>query len=191
MRQAEAFLPTHFGAFKIIAYAENPDDLMPNIALVHRDFDARNDVTIRIHSECMTGDVLGSKKCDCGEQLHAAMEIIAAEKGVLIYLRQEGRGIGLINKIKAYALQEQGMDTIESNTHLGFEADERQYAQAIEILKDLCISRVKLITNNPLKVKALEDARFAVTERIPLIIAPNEQNRGYMETKKLFMGHFY
>lgn len=191
MKQAEAFLPTHFGNFTIIAYADSADEMMPHIALVHADFDNRNDVTIRIHSECMTGDVFASKKCDCGEQLIRALEMIAAEGGVLIYLRQEGRGIGLINKIKAYALQEKGFDTIEANTHLGFEADARQYEQAVAILNDLGIKKINLITNNPLKIKALENAGFEVTSRIPIVVKSNDDNIGYMETKRLLMGHLY
>jgi GTP cyclohydrolase II len=191
MKQAEAYLPTLFGRFRIIAYADRAEELMPHVALVHEDFDARNDVTIRIHSECMTGDVFGSKKCDCGEQLHTALSLIAAQKGALIYLRQEGRGIGLINKIKAYQLQEKGFDTIEANTHLGFEVDARQYDAAVEILHDLGIKRLKLISNNPEKIKALEQAGFVVSERIAILIEPNSDNSSYLNTKKIFMGHLF
>jgi GTP cyclohydrolase II len=189
MKQAEAFLPTLFGNFKIVAYADSPEELMPNIALVHEDFDHRTDVTVRVHSECMTGDVFGSKKCDCGEQLNTSLAMIAEQKGVLIYLRQEGRGIGLINKLKAYQLQEKGLNTIEANTHLGFEADARQYAAAVEILRDLGIKKMKLITNNPLKISILEKSDFEITERIDLHILPQEENYKYFETKKVFMGH--
>ncbi len=189
MKQAEAFLPTLFGRFKIIAYADSPEELMPHLALVHEGFDHRMPTTLRIHSECMTGDVFASKKCDCGEQLHEAMKLIAAQNGVLIYLRQEGRGIGLINKIKAYQLQEKGLNTIDANTHLGFESDARQYEVAIEILKDLDIQQIKLITNNPDKIAALEKANFDVIERIAIQINPNTDNYNYLETKKLFMGH--
>lgn len=189
MKQAEAFLPTIFGDFKIMAYADSADDLMPNIALVHHDFDSHNVVTVRIHSECMTGDVFGSKKCDCGEQLNSSLAMIAEQKGVLVYLRQEGRGIGLINKLKAYQLQEKGMNTIDANTHLGFEADTRQYASAVEILRDLGIKSIRLITNNPLKIKVLENDGFNIVERIDLHILPQKDNYNYFETKKIFMGH--
>lgn len=189
MKQAEAFLPTIFGRFKIIAYADNAEELMPHLALVHEDFNHREPTTLRIHSECMTGDVFSSKKCDCGEQLHEAMKLIAAQNGVLIYLRQEGRGIGLINKIKAYQLQEKGLNTIEANTHLGFESDARQYEVAIEILKDLAINQIKLITNNPDKIIALEKAGFEVLERVAIQSHTNTDNYNYLETKKLFMGH--
>ena len=190
-KQAEAYLPTLFGNFRILVYADAPDELMPHVALIHEDFDHRNDVTIRIHSECMTGDVFGSKKCDCGEQLNASLKLIGQQKGALIYLRQEGRGIGLINKIKAYQLQEKGLNTVDANTHLGFEADARQYDAAVAILHDLKVKKMKLITNNPLKINALQKADFEITERIALDIEPNSDNFKYFETKKVFMGHLF
>lgn len=190
-RQAEAYLPTLFGNFRILVYADAADELMPHIALVHEDFDYRKVVTIRIHSECMTGDIFGSKKCDCGEQLNAALQMISEQKGALIYLRQEGRGIGLINKIKAYQLQEKGLNTIDANTHLGFEADARQYNAAVDILNDLQVKKINLITNNPLKIKALEQADFEIIDRIALNIQPNSDNFKYFETKKVFMGHLF
>ncbi|MFZ4543633.1 MAG: GTP cyclohydrolase II [Saprospiraceae bacterium] len=189
MRQAEAFLPTSYGNFTMIAYSDDPNDPMPNIALVHEDFDANQPTVLRIHSECMTGDVFSSKKCDCGEQLHHSMELIRKEVGVLVYLRQEGRGIGLINKLKAYKLQENGLNTIDANLHLGFQEDERQYKYAVEILKDLKIQKIRLITNNPLKIKALKKVGFLITERIPIIIAPQTESKNYLEVKRDIMGH--
>lgn len=137
----------------------------------------------------MTGDVFGSRRCDCGEQLDAALRIAAGQNGVVIYLRQEGRGIGLINKLKAYNLQDQGLNTIEANTHLGFEADARQYQTAIFILNDLGINTIELITNNPDKVEALQGSPIHVAGRIPLVIPPHSQNRDYLLTKQELMGH--
>jgi GTP cyclohydrolase II len=190
-KQAQAFLPTFFGNFNIIAYAENPSEQMPHLALVHEDFDPTRATLLRIHSECMTGDVFASKKCDCGEQLSQSLQMIAAEGGVLLYLRQEGRGIGLINKLKAYQLQEQGMDTIEANLHLGFQEDERQYGVALDILKDLQLQNIRLITNNPLKINALQDSGFNITERVPIIIKAQTENQNYLDVKRLFMGHLF
>ena len=190
-RQAAAFLPTFFGNFNIIAYAENAAEQMPHLALVHEDFDPSQATLLRIHSECMTGDVFASKKCDCGEQLSQSLQMITAEGGVLLYLRQEGRGIGLINKLKAYQLQEQGMDTIEANLHLGFQEDERQYGIALDILHDLAIKKIRLITNNPLKINALRDSGFNITERVPIIIKAQTENQDYLNVKRLFMGHLF
>ncbi len=190
-RQAAAFLPTFFGNFNIIAYAENANELMPHLALVHEDFDPERATLLRIHSECMTGDVFASKKCDCGEQLSQSLQMIAAEGGILLYLRQEGRGIGLINKLKAYQLQEQGMDTIEANLHLGFQEDERQYGVALDIIKDLAIKNIRLITNNPLKINALRDSGLNIVERVPIIIKAQEENQHYLDVKRLFMGHLF
>jgi 3,4-dihydroxy 2-butanone 4-phosphate synthase/GTP cyclohydrolase II len=191
MKQAQAFLPTFFGNFTIIAYSDDPNEAMPHLAMVHENFNPTEPVLMRIHSECLTGDVFASKKCDCGEQLSFALQQIAAEGGILLYLRQEGRGIGLINKLKAYALQEKGMNTVEANLHLGFQEDERQYNVAIEILQDLNIKKIRLLTNNPLKIKALEDIGFDITERVPIVIAPQEENIKYLEVKRLLMGHLY
>ncbi len=189
MRQAEALLPTTYGEFKMIAYAGDPGDPMPNIALVHSDFNKSEPAVVRIHSECMTGDVFSSRKCDCGEQLHQSLKMIAEGKGILIYLRQEGRGIGLINKLKAYQLQEDGLNTIDANLHLGFQEDERQYSDAVEILRDLGIKKIRLITNNPLKILALEKIGFEITERIPIIVPAQKESRSYLEVKRDLMGH--
>lgn len=188
-RQAEARIPTRLGNFSMIAYAENADERMPHIALIAEGFDPNQPVPVRIHSECMTGDVFGSRRCDCGEQLDASLKIVAERGGVVVYLRQEGRGIGLINKLKAYNLQDLGLNTAEANTHLGFDVDARQYECAIFILQDLGIGKVELITNNPDKVEALSRSPILVAARIPLIIEPHADNRDYLETKQELMGH--
>lgn len=189
-RQAEARIPTHGGNFQMIAYADKPNEKMPHIAFVADGFDPTRPVPIRIHSECMTGDVFGSRRCDCGEQLDAALQMAAERGGVVIYLRQEGRGIGLINKLKAYNLQDMGLNTVEANTHLGFEADARQYECAIFILQDLGIRAVELMTNNPDKVEALRRSPIEVVARIPVVIPPQADSRAYLETKRDLMGHF-
>lgn len=146
-------------------------------------------IIVRMHSECMTGDVFHSLRCDCGEQLQRSMKIIAREGGILLYLRQEGRGIGLLNKIKAYALQDKGMDTVEANEHLGFVADERDYRIAGEILKDLGVSSIRLLTNNPYKIKELEQQGIKVAERIPLLVKATKLNQKYLNTKQEKLGH--
>lgn len=189
-RQAETPLPTAFGMFRMIAYSEKSGDRMPHLALTAEGFDPSRPVPVRIHSECMTGDVFGSRRCDCGQQLHTALQMAAQSGGVVIYLRQEGRGIGLINKLKAYNLQDMGLDTVEANTHLGFEADARQYDCAVAILDDLGICCVELMTNNPSKVEALKQSHIEVVRRIPLVIPPEEDNREYLQTKQDVMGHF-
>jgi GTP cyclohydrolase II len=188
-RQAEARIPSQFGSFHMIAYAESPGEPMPHLAFVADGFDPSGPVPVRIHSECLTGDVFGSLRCDCGEQLHAALQLAAEQHGVVIYLRQEGRGIGLINKLKAYNLQDAGLNTAEANTHLGFDVDARQYQCAISILQDLGISAVELVTNNPDKVEALRRSLVRVVSRIPLVIPPQADNRGYLKTKQEIMGH--
>jgi GTP cyclohydrolase II len=186
---AEALLPTKWGNFTMISYGDSADNRMPHLALVAKGTDFSKPVMVRVHSECMTGDTFGSKRCDCGEQLDTAL-IMAAEKGgIIVYLRQEGRGIGLTNKLKAYNLQDTGLNTIDANTHLGFEADARQYDIAIEILQDLGVKSIELLTNNPLKIKALEDSPITVTKRLPLIIQPQRDNANYLQTKKDLMGH--
>ena len=162
---------------------------MPHIAFVSEGFDPGKPVAVRIHSECMTGDVFGSRRCDCGEQLEASLRIADAQAGVVIYLRQEGRGIGLINKLKAYNLQDLGLNTAEANTHLGFDVDARQYDCAIFILQDLGIQQVELITNNPLKVEALRKSAIEVVGRIPIIIPPQPDSQQYLQTKQDLMGH--
>ncbi|MCB0704671.1 MAG: GTP cyclohydrolase II [Saprospiraceae bacterium] len=189
IRQAQAMIPTPWGEFLLVAYAETPDEQMPHLALVHKDFDPTQAVYLRIHSECMTGDLFGSHRCDCGEQLEAAMQLAAEKGGVVIYLRQEGRGIGLINKLKAYNLQDQGMNTLDANTHLGFEVDSRAYGLAIEIMEDLGIEKINLMTNNPDKIHAVEDSAVEVVSRIPLVITAKNENRNYLDAKKKFMGH--
>jgi 3,4-dihydroxy 2-butanone 4-phosphate synthase/GTP cyclohydrolase II len=188
-RQAEARIPSVWGNFKMVAYAANSSERMPHVVLIAEGFDPSKPVPVRIHSECMTGDVFGSRRCDCGEQLDASMSIAAEQGGVVIYLRQEGRGIGLINKLKAYNLQDDGLNTAEANTHLGFDVDARQYDCAIFILQDLGIASVELITNNPDKVEALRRSPIIVANRIPIVIPPQADNRGYLQTKHDLMGH--
>lgn len=188
-RQAEAPIPSRYGSFTMLAYADQPDERMPHVVFVAEGFDASRPVPVRIHSECMTGDVFGSRRCDCGEQLDASLRIAAERGGVVIYLRQEGRGIGLINKLKAYNLQDLGFNTADANTHLGFDVDARQYDAAIFILQDLGIAEVELITNNPAKVEALRRSPIRVAGRIPLVIEPQAESHNYLKTKQELMGH--
>ncbi len=188
--RAEALIPTPYGEFRMIAYSASPEDYAPHIALVHPDMDPNSEVVVRIHSECITGDLFGSKRCDCGEQLNRAMKITAQMKGAVIYLRQEGRGIGIINKLKAYQLQDQGLDTIEANLHLGFEIDARHYEVAQAMLADLGITKIQLLTNNPEKVDAFGDGPVEVVRRLPIIIDPVKENKGYLHTKEVSMGHW-
>ncbi len=162
---------------------------MPHIAFLAEGFDPAKPVAVRIHSECMTGDVFGSRRCDCGEQLEASLKIAAEKGGVVIYLRQEGRGIGLINKLKAYNLQDLGLNTVEANTHLGFDVDARQYDCAVFMLQDLGIQQIELITNNPLKVEAMRRSPLEVVGTIPIIIPPQPDNQQYLQTKQDLMGH--
>ncbi len=182
-------MPTEFGKFKILAYAADAEALIPHIVLLSSEFDPSQVNYVRIHSECMTGDIFGSYRCDCGAQLQMAMAMAYENKGMVIYLRQEGRGIGIINKLKAYNLQEDGLDTVEANTHLGFEADSRIYQDALDILTDLGVSKIHLITNNPEKVKAFENSNIEVVSRVPLMIPPRAENLKYYQTKKDVMGH--
>lgn len=189
-RQTETLMPTKWGNFRLLAYADAAEDAMPHLAMVHEDFNPDMPVLMRIHSECLTGDVFGSRRCDCGQQLSKSLELTAAAGGVVIYLRQEGRGIGLINKLKAYRLQDNGLNTADANTHLGFEVDARSYEAAIAIMLDLGITQIQLLTNNPLKVKALEGSPVRVVHRVPLIIEPHEDNEYYLQTKKDVMGHW-
>ena len=188
--QAEALIPTPWGTFNMIAFAYDSENWMPHLALVHEDFNPKEAALVRVHSECITGDLFGSKRCDCGEQLERSMELAALKKGIVLYLRQEGRGIGIINKLKAYQLQDKGFNTIDANLHLGLEADSRQYDIAIEMLKTLCVSNIRLLTNNPEKVTAFSDSGINVLERVALEMAPIEENYAYLKTKREEMGHF-
>lgn len=182
-------LPTKYGHFELIPFQEKKNGL-EHMALVKGHFNTNDIILTRIHSACATGDLFGSLKCDCGEQLiQAIKEIEKKGKGIIIYLQQEGRGIGLMNKMKAYKLQEGGMDTIEANLHLGFLADEREYATAAQILKSLHIKNIKLLTNNPEKITGLTQNGIQIVERIPLLIQPNPFNLKYLSTKKKQMGH--
>lgn len=189
-RQAEANLPTEWGEFEIIAYSENENDWMPHLAMISKNTDLRKTVNIRIHSECITGDLFHSKRCDCGKQLDAAMKYIHENGGVLLYLRQEGRNIGIINKLKAYNLQDKGLNTAEANIELGFPADARDFKIAVEILEDLGIQSVNLLTNNPEKISFIKDSSIKLIHRIPLEINPEKENLEYLKTKKDFFGHF-
>ncbi len=189
-RVAEANLPTSYGGdFRIIVYENDVDD-MKHIALVKGEISPEDAVLVRVHSECVTGDLFGSLRCDCGDQLHRAMEIIKREgKGVIVYMHQEGRGIGLANKIKAYNLQDHGMDTVEANVHLGFKEDLRDYGIGAQILVDLGVRKMRILTNNPKKIIGLEGYGVEMVERVPIVIEPNEKNIRYLETKKEKMGH--
>lgn len=189
-RQAEANLPTEWGEFEIIAYSDNENDWMPHLAMISKNTDLKKTVNIRIHSECITGDLFHSKRCDCGKQLDAAMKYIHENGGVLLYLRQEGRNIGIINKLKAYNLQDKGLNTAEANIELGFPADARDFKIAVEILEDLGIQSVNLLTNNPEKISFIKDSSIKLIHRIPLEINPEKENLEYLKTKKDFFGHF-
>lgn len=186
---AEAKLPTEFGDFMLQVFA-NTVDGKEHVALVKGTWNEDEPILVRVHSECLTGDIFHSLRCDCGPQLSAALSMIQeAEKGVLLYMRQEGRGIGLVNKVKAYSLQEQGLDTVEANVQLGFQPDPRDYGIGAQILASLGVRKMKLLTNNPTKRVGLESYGLEVVERVPIEMQPNSVNRDYLETKKVKMGH--
>lgn len=182
-------LPTEWGTFELIAYRQiNTEDV--HLALVKGTWESDEPVLIRVHSSCATGDIFGSCRCDCGPQLHAAMELVEKEgKGVILYMNQEGRGIGLLNKLKAYKLQEQGFDTVEANIQLGFKMDQRDYGVGAQIIRELGITKIRLISNNPIKRAGLEGYGLEIVEGVPLEIIPNEHNAKYLETKRDKMGH--
>jgi 3,4-dihydroxy 2-butanone 4-phosphate synthase / GTP cyclohydrolase II len=189
-RAAETIIPTAIaGEFKAIVYENDIDDFL-HIALVKGKIDPEKSVLVRVHSECLTGDIFGSMRCDCGDQLHSAMEMMEQEGcGVLLYIRQEGRGIGLVNKLKAYALQDQGMDTVEANEKLGFQADLRNYGIGAQILVDLGVRKMRILTNNPKKIVGLEGYKLKIVEQVPIEVEPNSCNLKYLECKKQKMGH--
>lgn len=189
VREAEANLPTKYGDFKIIAYRDLISDIV-HIAIVKGEVSGKKNVLVRVHSECLTGDVFSSRRCDCGEQVNSALRMIEEEgEGVFLYMKQEGRGIGLLNKIKAYRLQEKGLDTVEANERLGFPPDLRDYGIGAQILVDLGLSSIRLLTNNPKKVVGLEGYGLYITKRVPIEVNPNELNRAYLKTKKKKLGH--
>lgn len=188
-RGEEVAMPTAYGDFRLIPFRQTSNGL-EHIALFKGDITSGEDVLVRVHSSCMTGDIFGSHRCECGEQLHRAMQMINEEgRGLIIYLNQEGRGIGLMDKIKAYKLQEDGLDTVDANLHLGHDADERDYGVGAQILRQLGITRMKLLTNNPIKRVGLEAYGLEITDTLPIEIEPNEYNATYMRTKKERMGH--
>jgi 3,4-dihydroxy 2-butanone 4-phosphate synthase / GTP cyclohydrolase II len=189
-RSAETVIPTAIaGEFRCIVYENDVDDLL-QIAMVKGEIDPEKPILVRVHSECLTGDIFGSMRCDCREQLHKAMRMVEEEgTGVVLYVRQEGRGIGLVNKIKAYALQDQGFDTLEADKKLGFSGDLRNYGIGAQVLVDLGVQKMRLMTNNPKKMIGLEGYGIQVVEQVPIQIEPNEHNKCYLECKKLKMGH--
>ncbi len=186
---AEARLPTEFGEFRIAGYKS----LTSNeefVCVYKGSFDDESAAPVRIHSQCLTGDVFHSTKCDCGQQLESAMETIAKEgRGAIVYQQQEGRGIGIINKIRAYALQDEGADTIQANTLLGLEVDLREYGQCVEILRDLGLTKVRFMSNNPEKIQAVKDGGIEIVERVPIEFYPSKESRKYLSVKKFEMGH--
>ena len=185
----EADMPTEYGHFRIIPFRQKSNGL-EHVALFVGEWDKDEPVLVRMHSSCVTGDIFGSKRCDCGDQLHKSMQLISeAGKGVVVYLNQEGRGIGLMNKIAAYKLQEEGLDTVDANIHLGFDPDERDYGVGAQILRELGVGKIRLLTNNPVKRVGLEGYGLEIVENVPIEICPNEYNERYLRTKKDRMGH--
>ncbi len=186
---ATAELPSQYGQFEIVAFTNNRDG-KEHVAVIHGDVDGRSEVLTRIHSECLTGDVFGSLKCDCGGQLDLALQEIAeTDAGIVLYMRQEGRGIGLANKVKAYSLQDGGLDTVEANRHLGFDDDLRDYEISARMLELVGIESIVLMTNNPAKVEGLTNAGVVIDERRPIKTTPNPHNFNYLETKRIKSGH--
>ncbi|SEN20330.1 bifunctional 3,4-dihydroxy-2-butanone-4-phosphate synthase/GTP cyclohydrolase II [Lihuaxuella thermophila] len=188
-RVVSVHMPTEYGEFQMVGYSNQVDE-KEHVAFVKGNIDPDQPVLVRVHSECLTGDVFGSQRCDCGPQLHAALRRIEEEgTGVLLYMRQEGRGIGLLNKLKAYKLQEQGLDTVEANLSLGFRDDLREYGIGAQILRDLGVRKMRLLTNNPRKITGLKGYGLEIVEVLPIEFTPNKNNRKYMETKKTKLGH--
>ncbi len=182
-------MPTAYGHFKLIPFRQVSNG-KEHIALIKGEWEKDEPILVRVHSSCITGDIFGSMRCECGEQLHKAMQLIEKEgRGVVVYMNQEGRGIGLMNKIKAYKLQEEGMDTVDANLHLGFDADERDYGVGAQILREIGVSKIRLMSNNPVKRIGLEAYGLSIVENVPIEIEPNKYNAFYMQTKKLRMGH--
>lgn len=187
-KTVEASLPTKYGNFKVFCYEDF--DKGQHLAIVKGNINGKKNILVRVHSECLTGDALGSYRCDCGPQLEKALRIIGRRGGVLLYMAQEGRGIGLMNKIAAYHLQDHGMDTVQANLRLGFKADARDYTIGSQILADLGIKKIKLLTNNPKKIEGLEKYGLEIVERVPIIIKPNKANKEYLDTKREKLGHY-
>ncbi|UFH33168.1 GTP cyclohydrolase II [Chryseobacterium sp. C-71] len=187
--QAQSNIPTDFGMFTVYAFSEHEDDWSPHLVWVAENTDFNKTVNVRFHSECITGEVFHSKKCECGQQLDTAMKYVSENGGMIIYLRQEGRNIGIINKLRAYALQEKGFDTVEANLKLGLPADGRNFDVAVEMLKILNVKEINLLTNNPDKLKSLENSGIILNHRVPLEIESNEVNEGYLSKKKDYFGH--
>lgn len=187
--QAQSKIPTDYGIFTVYAFSESEENWTPHLVWVAENTDFSRTVNVRFHSECITGEVFHSKKCECGQQLDAAMKYMSENGGVIIYLRQEGRNIGIINKLRAYKLQESGWDTVEANLKLGLPADGRNFDVAVEMLNILKISKINLLTNNPDKIKSIENSQIILNSRIPLEIDSNEVNESYLIKKKDYFGH--
>ena len=187
--QAESNVPTEYGTFRMIAISENESDWMPHMAIIAENTDFSKPVNVRFHSECITGEVFHSRKCECGQQLDAAMKYIHENGGIIVYLRQEGRNIGIINKLRAYSLQEKGLDTVEANVKLGLPADDRDFDAAIEILNILGVKEINLLTNNPEKMKVVRKSNIRLIKRIPLQIHSTKESKGYLKVKKDYFGH--
>lgn len=187
--QAESNVPTDYGEFRMMAFSEDDKNWMPHMALIAKNTNLEQPVNVRIHSECITGEVFHSQKCECGQQLNTAMKYMQENGGIIIYLRQEGRNIGIINKLKAYALQEKGFDTVQANLQLGLPADDRDFGVAIEMLEQIGVKSLNLMTNNPEKIQIIKDSSINFNSRIPLQIESNESSASYLKTKKDFFGH--